>query len=216
MVGGYLDPYVENVTDRAAMLGNRNLTENLLPSIQDTFIGAGHDGTSSRAAEAIGRAIRDTQEGITSQQLAALSGGYNSSIGAAQTDLSRLGQLGQTAGGLRTSDITSGVNVGGALSALGSETQRLGLQGAGALAGVGQQQQQLGQQNLDIGYQDFLRQQGYDQTQIDAMTKTVGALAPAVPKTILEQGYKPITDGNSSPSTAQTVANLAGAWLLGR
>ncbi len=215
VVGGYMSPYQDLVVDRIGELGNRNLTENLLPAIGDQFVGAGGYG-GSRQAEAIGRAVRDTQESISAQQGAALDTGYRGALTAAQTDLSRFGALGQTALRGGTADIGSGLQVGSALSDLAGRQQGLGLTGAGALSTIGQQQQALGQQNLDIGYQDFLRQQGWDQQQIDALTKTLGGVAPAVPKGILEQGYGPAPSGTTqAPSTAQAIASLIGSFLVG-
>lgn len=211
----YMDPYQDFVVDRIGELGNRNLKENLLPAIGDQFVSAGGYG-GSRQAEEIGKAVRNTQEGISAAQGQALSAGYQGALGAAGTDLSRFGALGQTAGGLAGQDVNSGVTVGGALSNLGAQQQQLGLAGAGALTGIGQQQQQLGQANLDTGYQDFLRQQGWDQSKIDNLVKTLGGVSPAVPKSILEQGYGPVSGNTSqSPSTAQAIASALGALLLG-
>lgn len=213
VVGGYLDPYMTNVTDRIASLGNRNLTENLLPGIGDQFVAAGGYG-GSRQAEAIGRAVRDTQSDITSQQLAALSQGYTGALTAAQTDLSRQGSLAATAGNLGVADVNSGLATGQAQGALAAQAQGLGLTGAGALQGVGAQQQELGQKNLDVAYADYLRQQGYDQTQIDAMSKTLGAVQPAVPKAVLSEGYGAAPSGSTpSPSGLQTIANVVGSFL---
>lgn len=214
-VGQYMDPYQDLVVDRIGELGARNLRERILPSIQDTFIGAGHDGTSSRAAESIGRAIRDTQEGISAEQNRALSTGYQGALQASGADLSRFGALGESAGRFATADTDSGIRIGGALTDLASRTQEMGLRGAGALTQVGNQQQALGQANLDAGYQDFLRQQGWDQTRIDNLVKTLQAVSPAVPKSILEQGYGPVSDnGSQSPSTAAAIASAVGALLL--
>lgn len=214
-VGQYMDPYQDLVVDRIGELGARNLQERLLPAIGDQFISAGGYG-GSRQAEAIGRAVRDTQESISAEQNRALSAGYQGALGAAGNDLSRFGALGQTALSGGTADINSGLAVGGALSGLAKDTQGLGLTAAGALQGVGEQQQKLGQANLDTAYQDFLRQQGYDQQQIDNMTKTLQGVAPAVPKSVLEQGYGPVGGAtNQSPSTAQAIASAIGALLLG-
>ena len=240
-IGSYMDPYQDAVVNRIGALGLRNLQENLLPAIGDQFVGAGGYG-GSRQAEAIGRAVRDTQEGISAQQAQALSSGYQGALQASQTDLARQAQLAGTAGNLgvaqqgalqaagtgmagiggqlgalTTADIQSKLDASRQIASIADQRQRQLLTGAGALQGVGQQQQALQQQNLDVAYQDFLRQQGYDQTQIDAMAKTIGAVQPAVPKSVLETGYAPATaqQEDSSPSWAQTAANLAGAWLLG-
>lgn len=215
VVGQYMDPYQDFVVDRIGELGARNLSERLLPAIGDQFVGAGGYG-GTRQAEEIGRAVRDTQESISAEQNRALSAGYQGALGAAQTDLSRMGALASTAGGLRATDVSSGLATGQAQGALAAQAQSLGLTGAGALQTVGAQQQALGQKNLDVGYEDFMRQQGYNQQQIDAMAKTLGAVAPAVPKSVLEQGYGPVsTNGTQSPSTAQAIASLVGSFLLG-
>lgn len=210
----YMDPYQDLVVDRIGELGARNLTERLLPAIGDQFVGAGGYG-GTRQAEEIGRAVRDTQESISAEQNRALSVGYQGALGAAGTDLTRFGALAQTAGGLAESDVRSGLAVGDAQSRMAEQAQRLALNGAGALQQVGQQQQAMDQKNLDVGYEDFLRQQGWDQSRIDNLVKTLQGVAPAVPKSILEQGYGPVNaDTSKSPSTAAAIASAIGALLL--
>lgn len=210
----YMSPYSDFVVNRIGELGNRNLTEKLLPAIGDQFVSAGGYG-GSRQAEAIGRAVRDTQEGISAAQGEYLDKGYQGALQAAGTDLSRFGTNATTAGALAESDVRSGVTAGNALAALGGQAQSMGLAGAGALQQVGAAQQELGQKNLDVGYADFLRQQGWDQQQIDNLTKTLTGVAPAVPKSVLEQSYGPAPSGTTqSPNTAQAIASLIGSFLL--
>lgn len=255
----YMDPYNEAVVSRIGELGNRNLTEKLLPAIGDQFVSAGGYG-GTRQAETIGRAVRDTQEGISAAQSGALSQGYQSAEQASAADKARLAGLAGTAGtlglgqqgalataGSGTANIGAtlgsltadqqrilaslGVDVGNLtntdtanqlataqqLAALAKQRQEQTLTGAGALQSIGQQQQAQTQTSLDTAYQDFLRQQGYDQTQIDAMTKTLSGVQGAVPKAVLETGYGPApTTPDPSPSTAQTISSLIGAWLLGQ
>ena len=213
-VDQYMDPYQDLVVDRIGALGARNLTERLLPAIGDQFVGSGGYG-GTRQAEEIGRAVRDTQEGISAEQHRALSAGYQGALGAAGADLSRFGALGQTAGGLAAQDVSSGLAVGDAQARMAAQAQQLALNGAGALTQVGQQQQALNQKNLDVGYEDFLRQQGWDQSRIDNLVKTLQGVAPAVPKSVLEQGYGPVAvDTTKSPSTAQAIASAIGALRL--
>lgn len=210
-VGGYLNPYMQNVTDQIARQGNLNLTQNLLPAIGDQFVGAGGYG-GSRQAEAIGKAIRSTQDDITSQQGAALASGYNSSLGAAQTDLARQGALGATAGNAAATTAATGINTAGALTSLGAQTQGLGLTGAGALTASGAQQQSLDQKNLDQAYQDFLAQRADPQAKINAETATLSGVAPAVPKGTLQEGYGPAPTGTTlSPTTLQGISSILGA-----
>ena len=67
----YMNPYQEQVVNRIGSLAERNLRENLLPTIQDKAIQSGQFG-GSRQGEAIGRALRDTQESALAQQAQAL------------------------------------------------------------------------------------------------------------------------------------------------
>ena len=118
-IGQYMNPYNEQVTNRIAQLGARNLSENILPSIGSDFIKAGGYG-STRQRDLVGRAARDTQEAILGQQAQALQAGYGQGLGASAADLARYGQLGATAG------------------SLGTQQQQL-LQGAASgISGVGQ------------------------------------------------------------------------------
>lgn len=241
-VGDYMSPYESAVTDQIATLGNRNLTENLLPAIGDQFTAAGQGTGGSRQGEYIGRAVRQTQDDITAQQAAALNSGYQSSLSTSAADKARLAGLAGTAGslgaaqqgalqtagageaaiGATTGQLTAqqqqllaslGVDVGSLnLNAATTEgniagaAQTSALQGAGALQASGAIQQNQDQKSLDTAYADFLRQQGYDQTQIDAMTQTTGALQSTLPKATETSGTQPASAYN--PSTVSTLASL--------
>ncbi|MCE6966904.1 hypothetical protein, partial [Cereibacter sphaeroides] len=43
-IGSYMNPYQQNVMDVIAKQGARNLSENLLPAVSDSFIKAGQFG----------------------------------------------------------------------------------------------------------------------------------------------------------------------------
>lgn len=215
VVGQYMNPYTENVVNRIAELGTRNLSENIMPGIEGRYIAAGQlgfggrqpgSGTPSGMMTDTARAVRDVSSDILGKQSEALQAGYTGAMGAAQTDLSRMGQLAQTAGGLGYQQ--TGQQLAGAeqLAGLGAQAQQLGLTGAGALADVGAQQQGQAQKNIDVAYADFLRQQGYPQEQINNMVATLGGIKGAVPTATMEEGivptgYKP----DYAPSTAETI-----------
>ena len=95
----YMNPYNEQVTDRIAQLGARNLSENILPSIGSDFIKSGGYGSTSQR-DSIGRAVRDTQESILGQQAQALQQGYGQAAQAYQADAARQAGLAGTAGNL--------------------------------------------------------------------------------------------------------------------
>ena len=136
-VGQYMSPYQENVLDTIAKRGARNLTENLLPGVSDAFIKAGQFG-SSRMGEFGSRALRDTQEAIIDAQSQAAQQGYAQSMAAAQTDLARQGQLGQTAGGLTQAQQNVLLSSGQALSGAQQQAIAQQLQGAAQYGTMGQ------------------------------------------------------------------------------
>ena len=263
-VSQYMSPYTQNVVNRIADVGVRQLQEKFLPAIGEEFTKAGQFG-GSRMGEFGARALRDVQEAVLSEQAKALESGYRTAadiygadvarqaqlagvagqLGRAQQEAlltagSQLGQLSQadlnrllqsgvqlsdiarstgqltaedasrlatlagTAGTLGTAqqrtladigtqladiqgkDLTRALAGAGQLGelglglgklgtseqqiladlatrygGLGESAQTLGLRGAEAITGVGAAERGMQQQNLNLAYQDFLRQQGY-------------------------------------------------------
>lgn len=117
MAQAYMNPYNEAVTGEIARLGARNLSENLLPQISDQFIRAGQFG-SPQQRDIVGRALRDTQEGILSQQTQALQQGYNTAGQLYGQDAARYAGLAGTAGGLGTAQQQALLGAGSALGNL--------------------------------------------------------------------------------------------------
>ena len=218
----YMNPYTEQVVNRIGELGARNLSETLMPAITSKYINAGQlgygprggSGTPSGMMTDTARALRDTNADILAAQSAALQSGYNTAQQTAQTDLSRLGQIGQTAGTLANTQIGQQLTGAGQLGALGQSAQQLGLTGAGALGSVGAMQQGQAQKSLDTAYQDFLRQQGYPQEQINNMLTTMKAVQGALPSATTKEGIE--ATNPVQPSTAATIggALTGGAALL--
>lgn len=215
VVNQYMNPYQDQVVNRIADLGVRNLQEKILPGVEGRYIAAGQlgyggrqpgMGTPSGMMSDTARAVRDTSADILAAQSEALQKGYTGALTAAQTDLSRLGTLGQTAGQLGYQQ--TGQQLAGAeqLAGLGAKAQELGLAGAGALGQVGATQQGQAQKNLDLAYADFLRQQGYPQEQINNMVATFGGVKAGVPTASTEEGIVPLNyQPDYGPSTAETI-----------
>jgi hypothetical protein len=185
----YMNPYQEQVVNRIGELGARNLREQFLPQIQDRAIQSGQFG-GSRQGEAIGRALRDTQESTLAQQSAALQQGYGQAGQLLQADRARQlqaagqqAQLGAQAAGLTAADYqrllsSAGqqAQIGGQQAALGQTTA--GLSGADyqrMLAGA-QQQAALGQAAAGLEGADLAR---YAQagSQLGALGQMTGQLA---------------------------------------
>lgn len=118
-VSEYMDPYIDQVLNRRKDLVNRNLTENIIPSINGTFTGAGQFG-SSRQSDFMSRAIRDTNEALASTAGDVLSQGYGQAGQLFNADKTRLGQTaGQYAGilGDEASRALQGAGIAGNLGA---------------------------------------------------------------------------------------------------
>ena len=147
------------------------------------------------------------------QQMANIGQTYGTLTGAQQRAIS---DIGTSAGTFAGQDITRSLQ-GAQLAGLGEDAQRLGLTGAGALGGVGALEQQQGQKNLDVAYQDFLRQQGYPQEQINNMLKTFQGTASGVPSATQEYGISPAGVKQEYSSTGKDIASAltAAAGIVG-
>ena len=217
-IGQYMNPYQEQVIDRIGQLGARNLSERILPEVEGRYISAGQLGfggrqpgqaTPSGMLTDTARAIRDTQEAVLAQQAQALQGGFNEATRLASGDLSRFAGLGETMGGLTQRDITQQLAGAQQLAGMGQQAQQLGLTGAGALQQVGGVQQSQAQRNLDVAYEDFLRQQNYPQEQINAMLATFKGAAQGIPTGEQVFGIEPTgRPAEYAPGTAASIAGV--------
>ena len=148
------------------------------------------------------------------QQMANIGQTYGTLTGAQQRAIS---DIGTSAGTFAGQDITRSLQGAQQLAGLGEDAQRLGLTGAGALGGVGALEQQQGQKNLDVAYQDFLRQQGYPQEQINNMLKTFQGTASGVPSATQEYGISPAGVKQEYSSIGKDIASAltAAAGIVG-
>ena len=179
VVGSYMSPYTDSVVNRIAQLGQRNLSENLLPQVNSTFAGNWQFG-STRNADFTNRALRDANESILGAQSSALQSGFTQAQNTAGTDLARIGALGGTA-------------------------QTYGLNDIGTLNTLGQQQQNLTQNNMNTAYQDFLDQRDYQQKQLGVMGGVLSNLGNTNYSTIQNttpQALAPLPQQQSTPGGA--------------
>jgi hypothetical protein len=185
----YLNPYTTQVNDVISQLGARNLSENLLPAINDTFTGAGQFG-GSRNAEFTNRALRDTQQSILNQQSQNMNQGFQQSM---QGYLQGQGQA---------------LEAGQGLTNLGGQQQAGAMRDAAALNAVGQEQQQYAQQGLDIGYGNFLEQRDWPKEMAAFMNQQVRGFNPPTSTT---QSYA----GPGQSYQPSPLAQLASATTAG-
>lgn len=196
-VQDYMDPYIGNVLDRNTTLSNRNLEENLIPQLQNTFTRAGHFG-SDRMMDLAGRTFRDTSENLNQQNLGALSQAY--------------GQAGQLFGADRARDLQgagiaaeTGIQGSRQLGALGQMQSQMGFGDAAALEAVGRTNRGMEQDSLNLAYQDFLQQRNYPRETIDWMSSVIRGLP--YDQARQSQQYGPIGD-QYQPSGASQLGSL--------
>jgi len=120
----YMNPYQTNVMDALAQQGSRNLTENLLPGVSDSFIKAGQFG-SRGMGEFGSRALRDTQESVLRQQAPMMQQGYAQAMQASAADKARQASLAGTVGSISGADLGRTLQGAGQYAQLGSQAGQL-------------------------------------------------------------------------------------------
>jgi len=191
VAGRYMNPYIQSVISGIGSTAARNLSENILPQINRTFVGGGTFG-GSRSAEFTQRAIRDTQAQALSKQMEAMADAYKSGADLYGTEASRAltgaqqySQLGETAQNQRLRELTG-------------------------LESIGAKRQELGQKSADLAYEDFQRQRDFPLTQVQQFAGIGGTPSPSGSGTAIRT--EPGTSGFASAlGTAATVAGTIGA-----
>tara|TARA_R110000868_G_scaffold41460_4_gene141738 strand:- start:330 stop:2036 length:1707 start_codon:yes stop_codon:yes gene_type:complete len=205
----YMNPYQDQVVNRIGELGARNLRENLLPNIQDRAIQAGTFG-GSRSGEAIGRALRDTQESTLAQQSQALQSGYSQAGQQLQADRARQLQaaqqqagFGQQAAGLSAADFQRMLSASGQQAQIGQSMAGLSSADQQRLLAAGQQSAAFGQAQAGMTSADYQRMLAGAQQQA-AMGQSQAGLAGA---DLARYGQA----GAQMGALGQMQGNLAGA-----
>jgi len=160
----YMNPYTKHVLDRQAELSSRNLNENFLPALKDAFTSSGQFG-SSRMLEMGQRGTRDIAEGLQSQQLAALSGGYDRAGDLYNQDQTR-----------NLQGSTNLQNAGRNFVDMGMNRQDSAIKDAGVYETIGGLEQDQNQASADLAYQDFERQRDYPRQNLDWMANIVNGI----------------------------------------
>ncbi len=131
-ISTFLNPYQDYITRQL----NTNLQQNILPGIQDKFVGAGQS-RSPQEAQVTGMAVNGTQQAVGQSLAGAYQGALNSLLQSRQQQQQSGASLGQ-------------------LGALRSE---LGIADTGQIAAAGAGQDQNNQANINAALGDFNNQQ---------------------------------------------------------
>jgi len=144
LVGGYMNPYTQNVVDQIRMANQQNIAQNLSPGITAGAVGSGQFG-SQRGANALALGISNADIGALSQQAAALQSGYSDALKAAQAQRANQVNAGQIAGNMATAEAQKNRDLATSQMNLAKQQQEQGINDVNQLATMGGQQQQIKQ-----------------------------------------------------------------------
>jgi hypothetical protein len=205
-----MNPYEQNVIQQAQDQATQYWQNTLQPSINNQFTAAGQFGSAAnqRAQDITGQQLT---QNIQDTSNAALASGFTNAQNVGLQGGSALGSLAQVGGGLGYEQGALGLQGANTTGSLASQGQALGLQGAEALDASGAEQQNMNQENLSLGYQDFLNQQQYPYQQASWLSQMIGGTASPTTVPGLTQGqqtsYAPYT---SASPLSQSVGLYAG------
>lgn len=201
----YMNPYQQNVLGNMANLVNRNLRENILPSIQGRMLASGSKWGRGRE-DLQQRAIRDANEGLARESGNFLHKGYDQALQARLSNQQANLQGGLGLGSAQARDAEQQSQAAQGLGNLATQEQAHGLRGADVMNQLGAQDQAQDQANKNIEYQDFINQQDYPMRQLAFASEQTRGLQPSVTSSFAPAPQT--TPFQSSPWTA-------GAGLLG-
>lgn len=214
-IGQYMNPYINSVVNRIGELGQRNLTDVLMPAVEGRYINAGQlnfggrggMGTPSGMLTDTARAIRDTNADILARQAEELRTGYNTAAGLSAADLDRQLALGKTTGELYDTDASRKLAAANQLSDMAAREQALGLTGVTAMADMGARERDIINQNYKAAYDEFMRQYNEPETRLRSFTDILNSLRGNLPSATRESGISPSgVATKSAPGTAATIA----------
>lgn len=147
-IAGYMNPYIQQVMDRALSETNRQ-SDITRTNIKGDMASQGAFGGSAQGIE-LGEHERNTQDLRQNLIASLLNQGYNDAGQRFQFDESN-----------RLASDTLRLGAGQTQAVLGEAASRLGYGDAAALLDIGERQKQQEQAKLDVAYDDFLRQFAY-------------------------------------------------------
>jgi hypothetical protein len=208
-IGNYMNPYVDQVIDRAGTLAGRQFNEKIMPTLNSTFTRNGQFGSTAHQRQA-GESARDLAEGLQGQSQAAMADAYTTAGTQYQADAARNVQLGTLAGNLGNAQGQLQLGAGNQSAKIGELLQNLGLKDAASLQTIGGQEQAQTQKNLDLGYQDFENQKNFPKETVDWLSTVIRGMQPGSTKTTTETG--PLAGSSYGPSLADNLGSLASIW----
>jgi hypothetical protein len=206
--GQYMNPYQEKVLDVLERRANKNLTENILPSIRSNFISQGAYNSGKRN-EMEARAARDMQESLMNQQAGVLSQGYEKALGQVNIDQQKALQAANLLSNTSQSDLWRQGTTAKDVMNLASQAQRDKLMQLDVLSQMGAQERALEQQKNDFAFEQHLAAHEFPFQQQARLNEAVRGL-PATGQYTRQTTYTPQSAPVTSPYSA--MGNALGAF----
>lgn len=205
-VSGYMNPYTENVINRASEAAMRQLQQQQ-NQIAAQASRAGAFGGSRQAIQE-GVAAAETARGIgdLTAQLQAQSYGQAQQAIAADQARAQQAALANQAAGLQAAGLR--LQGGQGLANLGGLAQQAALTDVATMGAVGEARQQLAQRQLDEAYARFQEERNYP---VEALNLRLAALGA----TPYGRETTSTTTGGQSGSTALQALGAGGSFLSG-
>lgn len=204
-VDAYMNPYIENVVNRAGTLAERQLNEKFLPSVYRTFGAAGATPRSTEMRRTVDQGVRDLTEGLHEQSLAALAEGYGQAGTLFNQDATRMGGLAQLVNSM-------GLNTAQTQGALAETGQNLAFRDAAAQSAVGEALQQDQQRSLDLAYEDFANQRDYPKEQAEWLSNIIRGTPHASTTTTQQTGPANAYQPSPLAQIGSLATGIKGIW----
>lgn len=174
----YMTPYQQGVTDiakeQAIRDANRRRSEIGLDAASQGALGGYREGIVESNLN------RDLLRNLSDIQTRGLQSGFESA--QQQFERDRAARMAQEAQQLSGAQLLGG---------FAPQAQQMALERIGALGGVGGQRRGFRQAGLDIGYEDFLRQEGYPRRQIGFQSDIIRGLQLQPSQTVSSYAQRP-------------------------
>jgi hypothetical protein len=213
-IQSYMSPYLNNQVQGIENLANQNWNNTIMPSVNNSFIGAGQYG-SGRNLTVLGQQANQWGQGVDAAVANADQAAYSTAGQQAATQAGIQQTAGNMAGSAQQQQGALDTAIGSAQGALGQQAQNMALQQASANQAVGNQQQAQTQSNLDLSYQDFQNQANWPKTQASFMSDIIRGLQTPGTTTTGSSSAPPTTFNQAGgPSIANTGLAAAGSAPL--
>jgi hypothetical protein len=161
-------PAVQGMQNAIDQIGQRNFQNTTLKGLNDNFAGTGQFGSGRH--QILGQdAAANAQSQIEQQKANVMMTGRQNAMGDYLNWAKQEGAMGSQMGNYAGNQARMGTD----LMNFGQTAQNYAQQDAGALMNMGTQQQNMNQQNLNLGYQDFMDQQAFPWQQMGRWTGAV-------------------------------------------